>query len=779
MFIDQKPPIIPLAPQAVSVPARTLLSRKEFIIIAVVAAALVLGAGGWWYWKNILNAPKAQEPTPIVNPQTPGLPGTLGSGENVNQNTTEENPDLKGENVTFGAFYKPLNESLDLKIAPVGLPLNIKSQVSNYYDTARKINLDPAIGNLNQDGFGIIDNPFSKSKSDFLGTYYELNQRSIPIVITGDFLLYYYQNSLKQIYKEIESSFFYESIWKITNQLYEQANGRYQERRQKLGVSSDALLESERLEAAYFAAGLMLLRPEEGQVNATEDLNDSRRFKPSEVSRFSFTPPGYLTDDVTREIALIREAKVTVKSPVLLYDRDYREFKIPDEYQTSAKLRNFYLASRWYTSLFPLYFRDKDCPSCLLDREDWIINQSAAHLIASDLSASQSLKNEWAKIYKVISYFSGLRSELTYLHYDAVRQEAFAKASLEEILGSGSYDRLITLRDKIAKLEFKATEGAYSRISASERPILGMRLLQTFYWPSRSFYNQLTFDPVGNHLKPMNGRERASYLTSCQDRDKLYRCRGLGYDILRPVLERIPKSKFLADNTNYERYTTQLESVKKQLDSFDAVSWHNNNFWTTLSIVSALTNEKMTSLPYDGSDRWVERKTSSALATLANLTLPADTWQVARDRQAGGLEVSGTLAALNYIEPNSKLADELVANTKMLFDTLARLEVVRDNDVNFSGLLSKMTTSRMIIRKELQGTALTNDDYQFMGDFVSQFRLQSLGGKTATIEFYDAKAKRSQLLKQSISDVKLLLLVYEKDGKKLLAVGPIFSYKEQ
>jgi len=782
MFIEQNHPTPPTNPLPVEHPQKTsLLSRKELFIIAIVAAVIVIVGGGWWYLTKVYWAPKPIEQPVVEEPVNQGLPGTLNPGEeNSNSNQNEGNPDLKGETVTFGAFYKKPSEALTVSIPGVKLPLNTKAQVVNYYEVARKINLDPAIANLNQDGFGMIANPFPKSTDDFLGSYYELNQRSVPIVVTSDFLLYYYQNSLKQIYKDIEASFFYESLWKITNDLYEEANGRYQERRQKLGVASDSLLEAERLEAAYFAAGLVLLSPENDQVNTTEDLNDTRRFKPSEANRFNFTPPTYLSDDLNKEIQLIKEAKATAKSPVLLYERDYRDFKIPDEYSQTAKLKNFYLASRWYTSLFPLNFRDGSCSNCLLDREDWIINQSAAQLIAADMSANQSLKNEWAKIYKVISFFSGLRSELTYLHYESARSEEFGEATLEEVLGVGSFDRLKKIQSRVAALQFTSTEGAYSRTNAADKPILGMRLLQTPYWPSRSFYDRLTYDAVGYHNHPLNAQQqRASYVTACDERSKLYRCKGLGFDVLAPVLNQAAKSKFLLDNIDYERYGVQSQSIRKDLSVFDDVKWHNNNFWTVLFSVTSYINEKIDVLAYQKSDRWFERKISSGLAALTNLSLPADTWQMARDRQSGGLETNGNPTSLNYIEPDAVLADELVANTKMLFDALVSLGVVKDTDPRFTDLSVKMSASRSIIRKELSGETISPDDYQFIADFVSQYRIEKAGSKQLSIQFNDPKNNRSYQLKQSIGGLKLLLLIYEKDGKKILAVGPVFGYKEQ
>lgn len=784
MFVDQNPSLRPETKTAV-VPANNSVLKDEkklLFIMGLVAIVLVMALGGWWYFRNFFNLQKEVEPE-VTNeePVNLGLPGNLGGDDPSNNGNNYGDDNFKSENLTFGSFYQAPTATALVNIKGVKLPLNIKSQVSNYYDTARKINLDPIVNNLNQNGFGVIDNPFIKTSNDFFGIYAELNKKSIPAIVTSDFLLYYYQNSLKQIYKEIEASFFYEKMWRVTDQLYKAANARYQERRQKVGITSDPLLEAERLEAAYFATGLSLLKPENNQINSTEDLNDSTKFKPSEASRFDFSVPGYLTDDLNNEIELIRDAKQISKSPVLLYDRDYKDFQIPEEYSKTAKLRNFYLASRWYTSLFPLYFKDDSCQNCLLDKDDWIINQTAAHLIAYDLSSSQSLKNEWAKIYKVMSFFSGLRSELTYLHYQTKRTEIFKEDSLEDILGVGSFDRLVKMRDELAKLDFKKAEGSYDRINLNDKPVIGMRLLQTFYWPSQFFYNELTHDKVGIHndfLK--NSEKKVDYLTACYNSAGAYRCRGLGFDILNIVLAKMPKSKFILDNINYEKYNAQSVAIKNQLKSFNLIDWHNNNFWTTLSLVGAFVNSQVPVLAYENTEQWLEKKISSTLASLTNLSLPADNWQLAlQERSTGNLGSNSNLNDLNYLEPNVALVDELVANTDMLFQALISLGVVKDNDEHFTDLLSKMKTSQLIIKKELAQEELSGDDYQFINDFVSQFKVDKAGSKVLVVNFNDSKNKQDQIIKQTIEPLKLMLLLYEKNGQKILAAGPIFNYKEQ
>ena len=776
MFIDQKTPSpAPLISEQATAP-KPLIGRKEFILIASIAAVIVLAAAGWWWWTQ--RSQPTPQPVVQVQPQTnPALPGTLNPvpDQNVNNQTPSN---IKGENITFGAFYKSETSPVDIKISGVPLPLNVKSQVSNYYDTARKVNLDPIVANLNQDGFATLDNPFTKSANDFFGTYAELKQRSMPIVISSDFLLYYYQNSLKQIYKDIESSYFYESLWTITKAMYDRANTRYQDRHEKLGVNSDSLLEAERLEAAYFATGLMLLQPQTNQINATEDINNVKNFKPSEASKYDFTLPNYLSDDVNAEVALIRQANQQIKSPALLYIRDYNEFKIPPEYVTTAKLTNFYMASRWYSSLFPLYYKEGSCPSCLLDKEDWIINQSAAHLIASDLSSDQALKNEWAKIYKVISYFSGLRSELTYLHFDTIRQQVYKDMTLDNLLGSGVFDRLIKMRDELAKLPFNQAEGGYPRTAAT-RPFIGMRMLQSFYWPNRSFYDQLTFSVVGNHKQPTINGHPASYLSSCQNRSGIFRCRGIGFDLLNPVLTTIPGSKFLVDNMNYEHYASQSALIKAQLQKFDSTAWHSNNFWSTLSITTSYINAHVATLSYTSTEHWLERKISTGLAMLTNLSLPADTWTVPHTQTTSGLTLTDTDISLNYIEPDLDVANELVANSKMLFRTLIGLDVVKDNDPQFSELVGKVSKSRDIIVKELENKDLNNDEYQFISDFSGQYSLDIGASKMNTVLFTDPTTGLQYVLKQNIAPLKLLFIIYNKAGKRVLASGPIFSYKEQ
>lgn len=754
-------------------------SFKKILLISIFV--LLIGAAAWWWFQSSRQQNKSSgknpgENPPVVLPTNPVLPS------NDSEDDPNGNNSLKSETLAFGSFYKSFYEPFDQKIKTIDLPLNVKSDVSNYYVLARKINIDSAVSSLNKNGFAIIDNPFTKDSQSFFGVYNQLSQRGLPMLVTSDFLLYYYQNSLKNIYKDIESSYFYDNLWKVNKQMFEAAYNRFQDRQRKLGSRTDSLLEAERLEASYFATSLVLLSPKPTQINDNEDLNDTRKFKPSEVQKYEFVVPAYFTEDVAREVSLIQEGKKTIKSPLLLYTRNYTDFKVPDEYANSAKLRNFYLASRWQSTLFPLNFKDEDCPDCLLDKDDWTINQTAAFLMSEDMSANQSTKNEWAKVYKVMSFFSGLRSGLTYLHYQSVRQEVFPGKSADDIFVSDAFTNLVKLQSTLKSISFKPSEGAYDNENNQDKPLIGMRLLQTNYWPDQYIYNHFIYDSVGAHNRSRNSVGKPNYyFTSCYDGKKglVYRCQGIGFDVLGTVTAETPNNSFIKDNTDYNQYSDQRSKLNQEFLAYTQGEWYVNNFWTTLSIIKQFINEKIPRLTYRESASWKDRQITSALVGLSSLQVSADEWQVNRSLPGKNLVTTSGDSKFHYIEAQSSLNDELVANTSMLLKALAELGVIEDTDAQFKDLLDKLKTIRDITRQELKGEKLSDNNYQFIVDLVSQYSVSKQGSRSVSVQFNSPDKTKSESIKQTIGPLKLILVVYEENGQKVLVVGPVMSYKEE
>jgi|WetSurMetagenome_2_1015567.scaffolds.fasta_scaffold01167_5 hypothetical protein len=754
-----------------------------FFILAVVIILIFLAI-------RILNAPKNNpmpkenipQATSTVENTAPILPSSGGTNSGVAAASSTAT-ELAAEKINFGDHYQPAKEDFKATTANFILPFNVKTDVINYYDVNRKINLDAGLAGLNNDGFAILNNPFPTEANNFYNTYDLLDSKSVPTIITGDFLIYYYQNSLKLAYKNIESSIFYDNLWEVSKGLYRTANERYQVDLAQKGVVDDIALEGARLEVAYFATALSLLAPTDDQLSREGGLSETAGFNPAEAEQFSFQLPAYLTNDVGAELKLIRAGKETAKSPVLLYNRDYRNFIVPDAYKNNARLHNFYLASRWLNSVFPLNYKDKFCSDCLLDQDDWRINMLAAFLISGDLAADQDLKNRWAKIYKIQSFFSGLRGDLSYLDYQNILAENFAGKKINEVL-NGTQDEidkiLAKLQKEILQMNFVPIEGGLDKTATATKPMLGLKMLVDSYSPDNYIFSELTYPKVGIFSGSLGGEKNA---VSCQlpDLEGVYRCSGLADDVMNLIHSLNRKSdSYFANNTLYAGYDAQAEKLRRQLADFSVNSWHNNNYWVNLDIaekfLSAPAKEK---LPLMNSTAWQKKDLQMAITAWANGGLSADIFAPHDDQAASRLNQTSAespYSSYKYIEPNLALSRELVANAAMINEVLSLLgssdgqNTVSDDLKN---LQKNLQSAEVIIKKELQAEDLSDDDYIFINNFTRQFSVKETGNKILTLP-----SSHGIKIMENLTGVKYLVFVRQAGDKKLLVVGPIFNYEE-
>ena len=366
---------------------------NEIIIVGLSIVAVITILLYFLYFKT----PKYISVKPIVDsPVTDNRSSGLSSGglpvDSDDNNGDIDITNIKAEDLTFAQFYKKIEDDFELREKSLNLPINIKTDVANYYSISRKINLDPYINILNNNGFAILDDLTSSKDinspvwqaDNFYSAYKELSEKEIPNLITSDFLLYYYQNNLKDVFKEIEKDIFYKDLWEINKELYKISEGKYRERKKHIGVANDLILEGLRLKTAYFAIVLELLKAKPDQI--TINFKNDAQFTEKEVIDFEFNAPAHLQEDINKEMSLINKASNLTKSPILLYQKDYTEFVVPEEYRNNAKLNNYFLASKWLNSVFPLYYKNNDCPDCLLDKDDWMINIFAACSISKDFA---------------------------------------------------------------------------------------------------------------------------------------------------------------------------------------------------------------------------------------------------------------------------------------------------------------------------------------------------------------------------------------------------------
>ncbi len=756
--------------------------RKILLIGGSVLLVLALGFGIWYGVNKYFTKKTPIDNTPAIvetaSTSQGSLPDLSLSGLASTTMATSTFSNVAVEYLSFADFYKSPDNAITTKFADYELPLNVKIDVLNYYDLSRKLSLDPVLGNLNSNGFAIIDNPWSKEAPDFYSIYTKLEEKQIPFFISSDLILYYYQTTLKKVYKDIEENIFYDNLWNINKDLYNSAKNRYEARLASIGNINDSILEGERLEAAYFAVALELLKPAPDQIAPKGTLDDKNKFVTTETERFYFVTPPYLKDDVLREVKLIREAKENTKSPVMLYARDYRDFVVPADYRGNARLNNFYLTTKWLNSVFPLNYTGKNCPKCLLDKEDWRLGMIAASFISADFSDSPELKNKWARIYKVMSYFNPLREDLNYVFYrDALKSvfgENYAVEQLFDDKNPEAKNNLQKLQTKLNALEFSPFLGAIDKVDPAINYRLGFKLLVEPYPPSDYILTHLSYPTVDTYL---GSSTKLNNLTACSLNNKTRRCNGFALDIIN-LISPLTGNEYFSENTNYFNYATESKNLLDKLNT-DSV-WHTTNYWSTLSALSAYLNiNKKTQPLFAQTSAWHEHSLNTALGAWVDMQLPLDKFSVIQLFKGQGFDDFSRFNDNSYVEPNLNLLNELMANDQMMQKMFAALQVNQEV-VSVSNALSaaydNLNSLRGVVIKELTGETLAPEDNEIITNFAKQLTIE---GANNTGEKYTLKAATSRNgLQENLGRLQLMVVVHQSGDDKVFSVGPVWSYSE-
>lgn len=706
------------------------------------------------------------------------LPNLNGEGENDDTDTEYSNlSDAQIEYLSFSDFYKPIKDDINLNIDDYELPLNVKIDGMNYYDLSRKINLDPVIDDLNNDGFAILENPWLNEANDFYGLYSRLEERQIPFLITSDFLVYYQQNMFKQVFKGIEETVFYDNLWRINKELYEISKNRYESRLAAIGNVNDAILEGQRMEMAFFAVSLELLKPAPDQIAIKGAIEDKTKFTEGDVETFYFNPPPYLRDDVLREVQLIRAARETAKSPNLLYVRDYKEFSVPTDYRSDAKLNNFYLASTWLNSLFPLEYNNGNCSDCLLDQEDWRLSMIAASLISTDFSNRDSLKGGWAMIYKLMAFFQGLREEIDYVDFRdaliAVFDKDYDIEALFDDKNPEAMDNLDKLKEELLAYNFSEIRGAIDKNNLANKRLLGFKMLTGPYWPNDYIFKRLTYPAVGNYIGTKVGD---SNLTACEISNQIVRCNGFSLDIANLVIP-LDNNEVFIENASYLNYQREATILKDQIDR-DGM-WHTSNYWTTISQMNKMISDKKKMPIFAQSSKWEKREINSAVSAWANLQLPLDELSLTPVFEGQTLGEYFNYGENAYVEPNLDLVNELLATNQMVSEMFHALNLNRETNLAAQVMRAvdeDLNMIRDIIKKELRGEKLNEKDGQNIRDFAMKFQVSQSSINDNVLKF-NSQARRG--LELDLRRLKLLAIVHQQEGQKIIVIGPIWDYQEK
>ncbi|MDA3802602.1 MAG: DUF3160 domain-containing protein [Patescibacteria group bacterium] len=703
------------------------------------------------------------------------------NGEEENYIDIGTSTDSGVEKLAFIDYYQESNNNIQPGFSNYNLPINVKVDVLNYYDVSRKLSLDSVIEDLNSNGFAKIDNPWGAYDKDFYSIYDSLKEYQVPILITSDFLIYYQQNSIKTAFKDVEKNIFFDDLFEVSYSMFEAAKKRYEARLSEVGNVNDTILEAARLETVYFAVALELLKPINSQIVKTNINLSSDKFSKAEANKFTVKIPENIRPEVEEEVELIREGNKIEKSPTFLYEIDYNDFTVPSDYKNNDKLNNFYLTNKWLNSVFPLYYKNDNCVDCGLDKEDWQINLIAASMIADDFYSTPSLKNRWARIYKLISFFKGLKDSLNYIYYHQALNSVFGDDyNINELFVRSNTDfdkNLEKYVDEIARYEFLESQGALDRNISENKKNIGFRLLSEPFSPDNYLFKKLTYPETGVYQEE---EVADNNITSCRIDRNIERCNGIAFDIINLVYP-LTGNSYFKENTNYKNYELRSNSLKDNVNL--SVGKKINNFYSSLDYIKKYLKEDKDYFPvYGSTDIWKKRVLDTSAAAWANLQTPMDRYEVVEEeKEVGGSGLGGfSRFSENYnIENNLSLVNELIAQTDMITGMFRALSIdseVRSAIIELEKTSDKLESIKKIIVKQIEGEELLSTDYEEISNFASR-KEENLSVNERKLISWNLFNRND--LTVSIDEFSLLILVNQGEEGKYFSVGPTWDYQEE
>jgi len=754
------------------------LIAAAVIILIVLALTGVIGYEIYIFKFKPLPANTNQ---PLAANTSPGvLPIVAESTSTAAQANSLET--VEKEKKYISLFWKMPQLTITAKTPAYTLPLkNIKEQVANYRDFSRKIDLTADLAKLGTNGFVVVTNPLAAKSNNWQTVYGNIQKTPVPIFVTADSVSGIYLDTLNVVYREIEQEIFYQSLWQLLKEEFDKVSQRYAYASRNVGIETNLITEANRLELAYLSVGLKLLQPEGGQIQPSI-AGSNKYFTSQEAQTYNFVVPPALATEVNNEIKLINSQTKSAKSPIFLYQKSYANYLVPDYYQTSEKLKNYYLAKTWLSDiLFPLWNQSDSCPKCLLDQDDNAINFVAGLYLSSDLAGNQNLKNRWANIYKSIAFFRGTEANLTYLYYDLALHNMFGQDyDLDKIFTGNATSTKITigkLREKINAFTFPQALVGTAEIKENK----GLRLLRQQYLFESTLLQTLSGQAV--KYADQTKKSEALPFTACNDQTGIYRCFPTGLDLFN-FLGNAEAKKILAStgDSNYDVYSKNLTTFNQSFKNFDDVNWHENSYLSLLWSLKYLNPASAKGLPsFMQTAAWNKKTLNTELGAWVNFHHEIN-FEKVKDEQA-----AKTLNEFlyGYVEPQPEFYAQLLANTNMIIDGFKSLQLIitqsksDDRLLNLKQLLEKLVA---ISQKELANTALSADDYNFINGFADQ-----ISGLTGDVKESDLQnnysftyqPKSNQTLTESINDLKYLIAVYpDHTGKLFFAIGPVYDYAE-
>jgi hypothetical protein len=748
------------------------------------------------------------------------------------------------------------------------LPLETQ-EISNYQSFSEKIQLTPnALSLLEKNGFVVIPTPkaLGDKPDDFVEFYSTLKQKDLPIFITADSLLHYYHIFFDTTLMKLEKDLFYDDIWQMSKEFFDDALLQYNN-------ASGDLKEAAKRNIAYLSVALELLKPKIDQVATKENIKKEinchgpedycneiisaqlgegkffNLFNEKEAKEYIFEIPDSVKELVQKEIELIEKHEGWEFSPNFIYKEDYSQYVPRGHYTKSEKLKNYFKTMMWYGRMTALI---KGSPvlsegrsmctgpmNGIISEYDAKIQTLQASLIAKKFLESQSIQQNWQRMYAITGFFVGFSDDLGPYEYSAVLMSLFE----ESIISQDLEEKYSDIRDILLDLPYgpkiygglgacemfmpcpPLSDEEIQELKVQAKKLLeetkGFRMMGQRFTIDSWLFSEIVSPYSGEYTgqKPPLPTEEKPFTFHWNDPYTEYRknrpftwvktdvkacpppamreVKGFprGLDIMA-LFGSDRAKEILADlgDAEYSDYEKKFSELKTEIDSLSTDDWFKNLYWNWLYVLRSLLGEFGEGYQtFMQTKAWQDKELNTALASWAELR--HDTILYVKQSYTMAELGGGPMPPIvGYVEPVPEFYARLLTLTEMTNKGLKGLvpqeeleELKIEYALNrFSEILTRLLE---ISEKELENKSLTDGEYRFIENFgsISEGLIETVSGgdvdpdifKTILVADVHTDGNTEKVLEEGVGYIKTLVVAYKlPEGHVLVGVGPAFSYYE-
>jgi len=447
-----------------------------------------------------------------------------------------------------------------------------------------------------------------------------------------------------------------------------------------------------------------------------------------------------------------------------LFKEDFSQYIPRGHYTRSEDLKKYFKTMMWYGRLT---FR--------LKSED---ETRSAILASLGLGQKDANYANWEKIYEPTNFFVGKSDDITFYQYLEILDRVYGQdIDMDGLLSVDNFNIFLAQAKELEPPQLNSMPIFDESLQPDrEEEIKGFRFMGQRFTVDASVFQRLIYREVKeNSQGQTRNLPKGLDIPAALGSEEAYTIlKGYGVD-------------------DYQNYPENMQKMRDHLAGLDLKTWTQNLYWGWLYSLNPTLSVKPEGYPaFAQNTAWLRKNLNSYLGSWTELKHDTILYakQVYAEMGAGGAE---EVDDRGYVEPEPELYARLAALASMMKEGLELRGILSETqNTNITKIGEIATTLKEISEKELEGKALSEEDYNFIrfyGGELEHIWLDVMrdegvesgsqtGEHPAALVADVATDPNGFALEEAIGNIFSIYVVFPQEGKLKIGKGGVFSYYE-